>query len=287
MSYNVSPVLTSQDLLTEEELINKLTNDATWLKDAKFSLDDIKVCLMPLCFHLMQKYLANSHKTFIIGLSGSVASGKTTISTAIKSLLTYINPSLKVAVVSSDGFLLTNQLLKVQNIMKKKGFPCSYDYDRLKEFMVGLSDANKNNIRLEIPIHSHETYDVTVHTNMFLEGPDIVIFEGVNVLQDTKPFSLLEYLNATIYVDAADDDLKKWYEARFYDLLRAAKTDPKSMFVKYLHMSKEEIQTQIDAVWFNVNYKNLQDHILPSRQNAEFIIHKHHNHSLAKLVHQK
>ncbi len=219
---------------------------------------------------------------FIIGVAGSVAVGKSTTARVLQALLARWSPKPKVDLVTTDGFLHPNAVLEREGIMQKKGFPESYDLPALLGF---LSDIKAGRRRVRAPVYSHLTYDVIPHQWVTVDRPDILIVEGVNVLQtgrlprDGKAVPVVsDFFDFSVYIDADEPVLRDWYVRRFLALRDTAFHDPRSYFNRYALLSDEEATATAVAIWERTNLANLEDNILPTRPRATLIMKKGADH---------
>lgn len=228
---------------------------------------------------------------FIIGIAGSVAVGKSTTARVLKELLTRWSSSPKVDLVTTDGFLLPNEVLRREGLMERKGFPESYDIGAILRFLSGIK-AGLPNVRA--PIYSHFTYDVLPGQFTTIDRPDILIFEGINVLQsrdlpaDGKvvPF-VSDFFDFSIYIDAPEELIHQWYVERFMRLRETAFRDPQSFFHQYSQLSAKAAKAIAEGLWHNINLKNLLDNILPTRPRADLILRKGANHLVQEVALRK
>jgi type I pantothenate kinase len=228
---------------------------------------------------------------FIIGLAGSVAVGKSTTGRVLQALLARWPSHPSVELVPTDGFLFPNALLEERGLMTRKGFPESYDLTRLLNF---LAEVKSGRERIEAPVYSHLVYDVLPDQAIVIERPDIVIVEGLNVLQPAKlpkdgaaiPF-VSDFFDFSIYIDAADGLIEDWYVERFLRLRQTAFRDPASYFHRYATLSEEEAQAIGLSLWRTINLVNLTDNILPTRQRADLILRKGQDHAVETVALRK
>ena len=228
---------------------------------------------------------------FIIGLAGSVAVGKSTTARVLQALLARWPSHPKVELVPTDGFLFPNALLEERGLMNRKGFPESYDLTKLLNF---LADLKSGRDRVDAPVYSHLIYDVLPDQPLPIERPDIVIVEGLNVLQPAKlpkdgeaiPF-VSDFFDFSIYIDAADDLIESWYVERFLRLRQTAFRDPASYFHRYATLSEEEAVATGLAIWRSINLVNLRENILPTRQRADLILRKGGDHAVETVALRK
>jgi type I pantothenate kinase len=228
---------------------------------------------------------------FIIGLAGSVAVGKSTTARVLQALLARWPSHPRVALVPTDGFLFENALLEQRGLMNRKGFPESYDLARLRNF---LADVKSGKERIEAPVYSHLIYDVLPDQTLVIERPDIVIVEGLNVLQPAKlpkdgeaiPF-VSDFFDFSIYIDAADVLIEEWYVERFLRLRQTAFRDPASYFHRYATLSEDEARATGLAIWRSINLVNLTENILPTRQRADLILRKGLDHAVETVTLRK
>ena len=246
-------------------------------------------------FYQRRKFLnvPDKRKTpFIIGIAGSVAVGKSTTARVLKELLARWPNSPKVDLVTTDGFLLPNAVLKANGLMERKGFPESYDQKAVLTFLSGIKAGESD---VEAPVYSHMIYDVVPHEHIHIYQPDILIFEGINVLQ-TRPLPLdgrevpmvSDFFDFSIYIDADESDIHRWYVDRFMGLRQTAFRDPASFFHRYAEMSESQARAVAERLWHDINLKNLHENIMPTRPRADLILRKGPNHlvdqvSLRKL----
>lgn len=286
--------------LTEEDLERCLAfND-------KISLEDVKNIYMPLSRLLylyvrsrhdrstvIQQFLGKSIESapFIISISGSVACGKTTTANLLKHLISSWDTNPKVELITTDGFLYPNKILRERHIEAKKGFPISYDVKALMTFLHQLKNGEPN---LKVPVYSHLYYDVVPDEYIVVDRPDILILEGINVLQNGADYPMVrnkvfisDFIDFSIYVDADEECLIKWYLERFLKLRESTFNNPQSYFHRYAKMATEDAVEIAHTIWSAVNHENLVANILPSRNRANLILHKGPNHSVDHIYLRK
>ncbi len=230
---------------------------------------------------VLNRFLGGRNPTvpYIISIAGSVAVGKSTSARILQSLLSNWPNTRQVDLITTDGFLYPLEKLKKDNLLQKKGFPVSYDTAKLIQF---LADVKSGKSGVTAPIYSHLTYDIIPNRFDIVNQPDILILEGLNVLQTgsrkTGQVFVSDFVDFSIYVDADESLLKEWYIRRFLKLRQSAFTDPNSYFKHYAQLSEQEsIQTATD-IWNNINGLNLRENILPTRERANLILTKGANH---------
>ncbi|MGT2828558.1 type I pantothenate kinase [Streptococcus hillyeri] len=285
---------TTTPLLTEEELENiKSLND-------KINIQDVIDIYLPL-ISLIQIYkhhqenLAFSKgiflqkdvgkRPFIIGVSGSVAVGKSTTSRLLQLLLTRTYKHSKVEMVTTDGFLYPNKVLTERNILNKKGFPESYNMELLINFL----DAMKSGAEASIPVYSHEIYDIVPNKQQTLSAPDFLIVEGINVFQNPQNERLYmsDYFDFSIYIDADSKHIENWYLERFKALLDLAKMDTTNYYHRFTEWSADEALAFAKNIWKSINLVNLEKYIEPTRNRAELILHKSEDHKIDEIYLKK
>ncbi len=233
----------------------------------------------------------NGKIPFVIGLAGSVAAGKSTSARVLQALLARWPSHPNVALVPTDGFLFPNAVLKQRDLMTRKGFPESYDLPELLNF---LGDVKSGKARVEAPVYSHVVYDVLQGQTLAVEHPDIVIVEGLNVLQpailpkdgETIPF-VSDFFDFSIYIDAAEDLVEHWYVERFLRLRQTAFRDPAAYFHRYASLSEDEAREVALSLWRTINLINLHENILPTRQRADLILRKGEGHAVESVALRK
>src|SRR6201991_950540 len=225
---------------------------------------------------------------YIIGVAGSVAAGKSTAARVLQALLARWSPRPKVDLVTTDGFLFSKAVLERQGLMQKKGFPESYDLPALLSF---LSDIKAGRRHVRAPVYSHMTYDIVPNQWAEIDQPDILIVEGVNVLQtgklprDGKAVPVVsDFFDFSVYIDADEAALRRWYIKRFLALRDTAFTNPKSYFNRYALLSDEEATATATAIWERTNLANLEDNILPTRPRATLILKKGADHAVESVA---
>ncbi|WP_068084820.1 type I pantothenate kinase [Polycladidibacter stylochi] len=234
----------------------------------------------------------NRSKTpYIIGIAGSVAVGKSTTSRLLQALLSRWPNSPKVDLVTTDGFLYPNAVLEQEDLMRKKGFPESYDRMSLLKFLIDIK-AGKNNVRA--PIYSHFHYDVMPGQYISINQPDILIIEGVNVLQTSQkireakevPF-VSDFFDFSIFIDAKQSVIERWYLERFMRLRETAFRDPGSYFHKFSTICDNNAKEIAEDLWSSINLENLRQNILPTRPRADLILTKGEGHLIEKIALRK
>ncbi len=280
--------------LTQKELNSiKSFND-------KISLQDVTDVYLPLT-NLIQIYKrskedlafskgiflqkAIKRQPFIIGISGSVAVGKSTTSRLLQILLSRTFSNATVELVTTDGFLYPNAHLQEQNLLKRKGFPESYNMGLLLDFL----DNIKNGKDYQIPVYSHEIYDIVPDEKQYVTATDFVIVEGINVFQNpqNERLYMTDFFDFSIYVDAEVENIETWYLDRFKKLLTLAKEDPNNYYHPFTSQPENKVMEFAQNVWKSINLVNLQDYIEPTRNRAEIILHKTENHEIDEIYLKK
>lgn len=277
--------------LTQENLDEiKSLNDQISLRDVQ----DIYLPLIKLIQLQYQNYqqmqlqkmtfLRKSSRRipYIIGIAGSVAVGKSTTARLLQILLKRLMPDRRIEMITTDGFLYPNAELKRRGIMARKGFPESYDMDRLLTFM---NDVNAGEDQVTAPTYSHSVYDVMEDHPQTIYKPDILIVEGINVLQlpTTQHLFVSDFFDFSIYVDADASLVEKWYLERFGMLIDTAFQDPTNYYYPYAQGDRAEAFKMAKQVWKDVDLPNLNDYILPTRTRADVILHKTEHHYIDRV----
>jgi len=223
---------------------------------------------------------------YVIGLAGSVAVGKSTSARLLQTLLSRWPNSPRVDLITTDGFLYPNEVLKERHLMARKGFPESYNQRALLDCVARLKSGEQN---IEIPVYSHLTYDVMADGRRLIEAPDVVIIEGLNVLQtgaataDGPRVFVSDYFDFSIYIDAEPDVVRTWYIERFLTLRESAFADPRSYFSRYASLSDEEAIETAAGIWDAINGPNLIDNIAPTRDRADLVLRKGADHVVEQI----
>lgn len=284
--------------LTQQEL------DALQGLNEQVSMDEVEQIYLPLS-RLLNLYVAARQKLFsatqsflggtererkvpyIIGLAGSVAVGKSTTARLLQALLARWPDHPQVDLVPTDGFLLPNAVLERDGLMERKGFPESYDLPAILRFLSDIKAGQKN---VSAPVYSHFHYDVTPDKSLIINQPDILIVEGLNVLQTGKPPKdgeaipyVSDYFDFSIYIDAEEEILLRWYIERFFQLRETSFQNPKSYFHRYADLTDAETREISKKIWNTTNLPNLRENVLPTRQRADLILHKGKDHAIKRV----
>lgn len=266
------------------------------------SLDEVSTIYLPLA-RLINYYIEENLKRqevlhkfldvkappvpYIISIAGSVSVGKSTSARILQALLSQYPNQRKVDLITTDGFLYPLEVLKEKDLLKRKGFPESYDIHRLVQFVSDIKSGKRN---VQAPIYSHLTYDIIPNQFNTVDQPDIVILEGLNVLQSgmnypASPHNVFisDFVDFSVYVDADEELLKKWYINRFLKFRRGAFSDPNSYFHHFSKLTEEEAIQTATTIWNEINGLNLRENILPSRERADLILQKGENHIIQRV----
>lgn len=263
----------------------------------KIDLDEVAAVYLPLT-RLLNLYVSatqNLHKVsatflgamapkvpYVIGIAGSVAVGKSTFARILQALLARWPEHPRVDLITTDGFLFPNSVLVDRGIMNRKGFPESYDTKTLLTF---LRDLKSGAADVKAPIYSHVIYDIVEGDSVSVHQPDILIIEGLNVLQvgsEANEF-VSDYFDFSIYIDAEEPDIEKWYIERFQTLRETVFRNPDSFFQNFAHLSDEEAINIARGIWREINGKNLVDNIEPTKSRASLIIAKGADHRVTDV----
>ena len=280
-------------LLNREKWLEEISSweiqSVQGISDLNFTEQEVNEIYAPIIQKLLSvhkrslKARTGTLQPLLIGITGSVSVGKSTISNIIKKLA--INPptNLSAQVISTDNFLFPNSQLQKDQILHRKGFPESFDHAAIIEFLSEISEGKPNSI---IPIYSHETYDID-GTSRY-EVTDLIIIEGVNILQnpieknDRGP-SIREFLDFSIFIDADESEIAQWYEDRFLKYCSLAEDNTKSFFSQFKNLNMEERKKLASEIWKSVNKPNLDSYIYPSKEYADLIIKKGNDHLVSSL----
>lgn len=230
--------------------------------------------------------LAEHRTPFVIGVAGSVSVGKSTTSRLLRELLSQTPGHPHVDLITTDGFLYPNRVLADRGLMQRKGFPESYDHRALLQFMAAVK-AGEAEVRA--PVYSHVSYDIVPNESLVVRRPDIVIVEGLNVLQtgdgggDRARMFVSDYFDFGIYVDAEERDVEQWFTDRFLALRDTVFRDPHSYFHRFAELSHEEAVAMAARVWTEINGLNLRENILPTRERATLILEKGADHRVRQV----
>lgn len=260
------------------------------------SLDEVSTIYLPLT-RLINYYIEenlrrqtvlnrflggqNPKVPYIISIAGSVAVGKSTSARILQSLLAQWPQPRQVSLITTDGFLYPLTELKQRDLLQKKGFPVSYDTQKLIKFLAAVKSGQEN---VNAPIYSHLTYDIVPDKFDVVNQPDILILEGLNVLQTggnkSNQLFVSDFVDFSIFVDAEETLLKEWYIKRFLKFRLSAFSDPNSYFKHYANLSEQEAIATASRIWEDINGLNLRQNILPTRERANLILRKGADHAV-------
>ena len=244
-------------------------------------------------FKATQRFLMaeDGKAPYVIGVAGSVAVGKSTTARVLKALLSRWPNTPKVELVTTDGFLLPNAELQRLGLMERKGFPESYDASAIVRFLSAVKAGERH---VKAPTYSHLSYDVLPGESVTVDRPDILIFEGLNVLQpgrlakDGRAIAFVsDFFDFSIYLDAAEENLRQWYIERFMRLRLTAFQDPRSFFQRYTKLSEEDALGVATGLWEKINLPNLRENILPTRPRASLVLRKGASHLIEDVALRK
>ena len=241
-------------------------------------------------FKATQRFLGaeDGKVPYIIGIAGSVAVGKSTAARVLTALMSRWPNTPKVQLVTTDGFLLPNSALEAEGLMDRKGFPESYDGASLLRFLSQIKAGEHN---VTAPAYSHLVYDVISDRQIIVDRPDILIVEGLNVLQPSRrgrdiPF-VSDYFDFSIYLHAEEHDLARWYVSRFMRLRQTAFRDPRSYFRKYAELTDDDARSIALEIWTRINLRNLRENILPTKARASLVLTKGQEHRIEEVALRK
>jgi type I pantothenate kinase len=286
-----TPLSLTEDDLAELQGINE-----------RISLEEVKLVYLPLS-RLLNLYVAATQRlrqttdtflgtlpapvSYVIAVAGSVAVGKSTAARVIQALLARWPNHPKVDLVTTDGFLYPNRVLESKGLMNRKGFPESYDLRALLQFMTDLKSGQPS---VEVPVYSHEAYDIVPDKKKIVQQPDIVIVEGLNVLQTSDGRSgaaprtfVSDFFDFSIFIDAEEAHIRQWYVDRFLTFRSTVFQNPAAYFHRYASLTTEEATETALQIWESINAVNLRTNILPTRERAHLILEKAEDHTVTSV----
>ncbi|MBG0731764.1 type I pantothenate kinase [Lactobacillus crispatus] len=225
---------------------------------------------------------ADLNQPFILGITGSVAAGKSTTAKVIETLISQFYSDLDVQSLTTDGFIYPNKVLEQKNLMSRKGFPESYNVSLLNDFLSQVSDGVEE---VSYPVYSHELSDIVPGKYRSITNPDILILEGIDILQipENEEKIISDYIDLSIYIDASENLLEEWFLTRFKCLLDINKDNPNNFFYHWAHIPLDESIDYAKKVWRTVNLVNLRDYIVPTKERANIILYKDVGHRVTSI----
>ena len=288
----------STPILLDEQELSELrgVNDQVSLSEVEdiylplSRLLNLHVAAVQHLYEARRSFLGTSIATsvpYIIGIAGSVAVGKSTFSRVLRASLARWADHARVDLVTTDGFLYPNRILEERGLMKRKGFPESYDQRRLIRF---LAEVKAGEAITTAPVYSHLHYDIVPQETQPVRRPDILIVEGLNVLQspanagrDGSRVFVSDFFDFSIYLDAEEETIQHWYVQRFLRLRETVFQNKQSYFHRYAHLTETEAVATAQRIWEEINLLNLRENILPTRERAHLILHKGEAHAIEKV----
>ncbi|GAA0368648.1 type I pantothenate kinase [Alkalibacterium iburiense] len=285
---------------TEISLNDQEVDSLRSLND-QVSVQDVKEIYLPI-LQVLHKYIKHYNERqieikqllkkpakrdpYIIGIAGSVAVGKSTLARFLQTMMSRAYPEQTVKLITTDGFLYPNETLIEKGILNRKGFPESYDMHRLISFMGDIKSGRRN---IKVPLYSHSLYNIVPDQYEVIDQPDILIVEGINVLQlpANEKIFVSDFFDFSFYVDAEADRIEKWYLERFGVLLQTAFKNPSNYYYPYAIGDRKKAFAMARNVWRTINLKNLEEYILPTRFRADMIIHKTTDHYIDQILLKK
>ena len=246
----------------------------------RLNLQEVEDVYLPLS-RLLSIY------AFVFGVAGSVAVGKSTVARLLQMLMARWEDTPRVELVTTDGFLYPNAELERRGILDRKGFPESYDRRALLRF---VSKIKSGAAEATAPVYSHLSYDILPDEKVVVRQPDVLIVEGLNVLQPPTSgggLAVSDLFDFTVYVDARTQDIATWYQDRFLSLQRGAFSDPDSYFHRYASLTEEEARAKAKDFWERINLPNLEENIRPTRSRATLVLRKAANHAVSTVLLRK